>query len=109
MRQQRIWYLGRLCVVCSLRHFRLETLEISWSLFLRGRWPRELPRRRRRGVAAPPARAADFVLVELLVGDTGRSLELGRSSCSRLRGRPAWAAGGGAKLGGAGASGASRL
>src|SRR5271170_3443045 len=60
---------GVFCVVLSLRVFWLE---IYWSLSFGVWWPRNLARRLRRRAAARPARAADFVLVELLIGDSGR-------------------------------------
>jgi hypothetical protein len=72
-----------LCVVCSLRHFRLE---ICWSLSLGGWWPRNLARRLRRRELLDRRGPPIFVLV---IYGAGRSLELGRSSCWQLWGRPA--------------------
>jgi len=58
-------------------------------LFIPRRWsPRDLVRRLRRA-AARSARAADFVLVELLVGDWGRRWNSGGRAVRSYGGRPA--------------------
>ena len=80
---------GGLCVVRSLRLFRLE---ICWSLSLCGWWPPNLARRLRWRAAARPARAADFVLVELLIGAAGRRWSSGGRAVE-VRGRAALPAG----------------
>jgi hypothetical protein len=61
-----------LCVVLSLRHFRRE---ICRSLSLGGGWPPDPARR--------------FLFCGIVGRGFGATMELGRLSCSQLRGRPA--------------------